>query len=222
LSEAADDAVLMWTHGATHWDALSHAFQGGKMYNGYDSRLVGWSGALRNDVAQARDKVVSRAILADVARAQGVDSLALDQEITGDDLREALAFGKVEAQPGDVLLIRTGRLGEVQASGAWDTFIEASEPGIGLDALRFIGDHDIAAVATDTWAVEVLPSREPAEFPVHSVAIVHMGLLLGEIFALDALAADCAEDGRYDFFFAAPPLPLVGGVGSPINPLAIK
>lgn len=197
-SDGADDVVMMWTHGATHWDALSHVFLGGKMYNGSGAGLVQSHGALRNDIAQLRDKVVTRGVLADVARAQGVDSLGLDQEITAADLERALELGNVELRPGDALLIRTGRLGEVLASGAWDTFVAATEPGIGLDGLRFLRRHDIAAVATDTWAVEVLPSRNALAFPVHALGIAHMGLLLGEIFALDALADDCARDGRYE------------------------
>jgi hypothetical protein len=45
---------------------------------------------------------------------------------------------------------------------------------------------------------------------------------MGEIFVVDHLAADCAEDGTYEFFFCAPPLPITGGVGSPLNPIAIK
>jgi hypothetical protein len=49
-----------------------------------------------------------------------------------------------------------------------------------------------------------------------------MGLLLGEIFDLEALSASCADDGRYAFFFSALPLPITGAVGSPINPLAVK
>ena len=47
-------------------------------------------------------------------------------------------------------------------------------------------------------------------------------LLVGKIFHLDALADACAEDGSYAFLFTAPPLPITGAVGSPINPLAIK
>ena len=54
------------------------------------------------------------------------------------------------------------------------------------------------------------------------IALRNMGLLLGEIFFLDDLAAACAEDGNYAFLFTAPPLPITGAVGSPINPLAIK
>lgn len=49
-----------------------------------------------------------------------------------------------------------------------------------------------------------------------------MGLLIGEIFDLDSLAEDCAEDGVYEFLFSAAPLPFTAAVGSPVNPMAIK
>jgi len=49
-----------------------------------------------------------------------------------------------------------------------------------------------------------------------------MGLTFGEMFDLDALADDCAADGVWEFFFAAPPLKITGGIGSPLNPLAVK
>jgi len=58
--------------------------------------------------------------------------------------------------------------------------------------------------------------------PVHALCIRDMGLTLGEMFDLEALAADCARDSQWTFLFNAPPLPVTGGVGSPINPLAVK
>ena len=71
--------------------------------------------------------------------------------------------------------------------------------------------------------MEVQPHEVPYSFqPLHQVFIVNMGLTIGEIFQLDELADDCARDGVYECFFAAPPLPITGAVGSPINPLAIK
>lgn len=54
------------------------------------------------------------------------------------------------------------------------------------------------------------------------VALVHMGLAFGEIFDLDALAADCAADGRYSFLLAGPSLPITGAVGSPVAAVALK
>ena len=58
--------------------------------------------------------------------------------------------------------------------------------------------------------------------PMHQVMIPHIGLWVGEMWALDDLAADCAADGVYDFLLVAPPLPFTGAVGSPLNPVAMK
>jgi len=57
---------------------------------------------------------------------------------------------------------------------------------------------------------------------VHLVLIVSMGLLVGEIWYLDELAEDCADDGVYEFLLVAPPLVIPGAVGSPLNPQALK
>ena len=86
-----------------------------------------------------------------------------------------------------------------------------------------LNGHDIAAVAIDNWGFEALPAGHPTIWlPVHAVAVVHMGLLLGENFSLEELAEDCAADGVYEFQLVAPPLRVVGAVGSPVNPIAIK
>jgi kynurenine formamidase len=84
-------------------------------------------------------------------------------------------------------------------------------------------DRGVAAVGCDNFAVEVLPGEYPDEYlPFHMIAIRDMGMPLAEILDLEALAADCAADGRYEFLFSGAPLPFTGGVGSPVNPLAIK
>ena len=83
--------------------------------------------------------------------------------------------------------------------------------------------REIWAIASDNYAVEVR-RLEIAGFrnPFHILAIPNMGLTLGEIFFLEDLAADCAADGHYAFLLVAPPLPVTRGVGTPINPYAIK
>ena len=43
-----------------------------------------------------------------------------------------------------------------------------------------------------------------------------------EVFILDPLASDCATDGRYTFLLEATPLPLTRGLGTPLNPVALK
>ena len=80
----------------------------------------------------------------------------------------------------------------------------------------------IAGLATDTWSVEAIPAQTPdVTCPVHILLIVMLGLWVGEIFDLEALATRCAAAGRHDFLFLAPPLPVTGGIGSPINPQAV-
>ena len=84
-------------------------------------------------------------------------------------------------------------------------------------------DTEIAAVATDTWGFEVRPNEFDVAFqPLHQIAIPHLGLFLGEMWDLDALAEACAADGNFDFFLTAAPLPITGAVGSPINPIAVR
>ena len=97
------------------------------------------------------------------------------------------------------------------------------EPGLGLACVDWLHDRDVAAVCSDNYAIEVLPGENPDEFmTVHMVLIRDMGMTLGEIFDLEELAADCAADGVWEFFFSAPVLKVSRAVGSPINPLAIK
>jgi hypothetical protein len=63
--------------------------------------------------------------------------------------------------------------------------------------------------------------REVAQ-RVRILTMRDMGLMLGEIWALDELAADCAQDKIYEFMLVAQPLLIPGAVGSPVAPLAIK
>jgi hypothetical protein len=78
-------------------------------------------------------------------------------------------------------------------------------------------------VAIDNWGFEALPAGHPTIWlPVHAVAVVHMGLLLGENFSLEELAEDCAADGVYEFLFTGLPLPLTRAVAGPVHPAAIK
>ena len=89
--------------------------------------------------------------------------------------------------------------------------------------VEWLHGREVAAVAADTMLVEVMPWEDPSlVLPLHMLCIRDMGLTLGEMFDLDALAADCARDGVWEFLFSAPPLKVVGAVGSPLNPLAVK
>ena len=225
VSAYSDDAIAMSVHGHTHWDALSHVFHRGRMFNGRSAALVTAQGAAANDVTALARTMVTRGVLLDLAPDGG--ALSRDHEITTAELERAMTRQRVSVQEGDALLLRTGHLGTIRRSGRWKDFSAVGdchpfEPGIGHACLPWLHEQGVAAVASDNWAVEVLRGPATERLPVHEVAIVHMGMPLGEMFDLDALAALCAADGHWDFLLCAAPLPITGGVGGPVNPMAIR
>ncbi len=66
------------------------------------------------------------------------------------------------------------------------------------------------------------PERDDLLLPVHLLDIVEMGLTQGQNWDFEALADDCASDGVYEFLLSASPEPFERGLGSPVNPVAIK
>ena len=123
---------------------------------------------------------------------------------------------------GDLLLVRTGRLARARRDG-WGDYAGGASPGLSFTTADWLHGSEIAGIATDTWGFEVRPNEFDIAFqPLHQVAIPHIGLFIGEMWDLDALAADCAADGVYDFWLSAEPLPVTGAVGSPVAPVAIK
>lgn len=218
----SDDMISMPLQCGTQWDGLSHIFHNGRMWNGYSAAEVTSGGARKNGIEKLRDRVISRGVLLDVARTKGVETLQPGYAVTSVDLDETARHENVRIGEGDIVLLRTGYLGYCRANG-WGAYAGGDAPGLSFDTAPWLHEKRIAAIATDTWGVEVRPNQLPDSFqPMHLVMVVNMGLLVGEIFALDELAADCAADGVYEFLFVAPPLPFTGAVGSPINPLAVK
>ncbi len=219
----ADDMITMYLQTGTQWDGLSHIFRDGKMWNGQEARLVTSAGAARNGIEKMKDKVVTRGVLLDIPRLKGLDYLEVGQAIYAEDLDAAADQARVAIGEGDIVLIRTGEMGRRLRERDWGPYPAGDAPGISFTTAPWIAERRIAGIAADTWGIEVRPNELPNAFqPLHLVIVVNMGLLVGEIFYLEELADDCARDGVYEFMFVAPPLPITGAVGSPINPLAIK
>jgi kynurenine formamidase len=218
-----DDAVTMPLQCATQWDALAHIMYENKMYNGYSSSDVTSTGAKKNGIENAKSKIISRGVLLDIPRFKSKPWLEPGEAIYPADLDGAASMAKVNIGKGDIVVIRTGQIAQVRSRGSWGDYSGGSAPGLSLACAPWICEKQIAGYATDTWGTEVLPNDTSDVFqPLHIVLIVHAGVLVGEIFDLEELAADCTKDGVYEFMFVAPPLPITGAVGSPVNPQAIK
>jgi kynurenine formamidase len=178
----------------------------------------------------ARRGIAGRGVLADIARYyDGIGkeiNFTQPESIPLEDLQATLREQDTTLRVGDVLLIRIGwtrfylsASDEVKAQLAEETVV----PGIEGSArvARWLWDNHLAAVASDSPALEALPKGEGEDF-LHLHMLAFFGMPIGEMWNLEGLAEDCADDGRYDFFITSAPLNIPGGVGSPPNALAIK
>jgi kynurenine formamidase len=219
---ASEDVVTLALQCATHWDALAHVSYDGHIYNGYPASSVDADGAARCGIHRL-GAVISRGVLLDVARALSLDVLRPGYAITPDDLSAASELSGIEMEPGDIVLVRTGQMVHLMpptrdlVAYTWPT------PGLTVETAEWFFDRDVAAVATDTLPFEVFPCQyDDLYLPVHLLHLVEMGMTQGQNWVLDELAADCADDGQYAFLLDATPLPFTHGLGSPLNPVALK
>lgn len=226
----ADDIIAMPLQCSTQWDGLGHIFDRGKAWNGRRAgQVVTSEGDQVTGIETTADRFVSRGVLLDVGRALA-DELGLEEPelpdgfaITPEHLEFALDRQGVTAAVGrgDILLIRTGQYARTLREG-WGTYAGGPSPGLSFTSAPWLHKREVAAVATDTWGFEVRPNEfEDAFQPLHQVVIPNMGLFIGEMWNLEDLAGQCAAENRYEFLLTAPPLPITGAVGSPINPIAL-
>ncbi len=228
----SDDVVTMGLQAATHWDGLCHASWNGKIYGGREAETITYDGASVCGIEKIRT-LTSRGVLLDIASLHDVDELPGGHAISYQDCENAAEKQGVEVRSGDILLLRTGmmakaRSGDILSYGSGSPVEGAPMPGfpgVGLGAVEFFHEREIAAVATDTITFEVMPwdpSVPGAILPIHCINLVMMGLTQGQNWDLEELAEDCLQDGQWDFLLEASPQPFVGGIGSPVNPVAIK
>jgi kynurenine formamidase len=209
----AEDTVVLPLHIGTHIDALCHAWYDDALYNGFPgSGTRSTSGAARCGIDKM-GPVVGRGVLLDVATAHG-DPLCDGVAIGPRDLEQAAKRVGVAVGRGDIVLIRTAW---AEHQGRADSVSFGGEPGLDVDAALWLAEREIAALGADNFAVEVIPFAQGTVFPVHQRLIRDFGVPLLEGLLLHELATT----GRHEFLFAASPLPVVGGTGSPINPIAI-
>ena len=218
--EYSDDTLFMHLQATTQWDALAHIIYDGHLYNGYAKETITDAGASRAGIDKTCSAYVSRGVVLDVARAQGVECLPPTTHITAEVLQEVAARQQVRVEGGDILLVRTGMMGVARRTGSWQHYFR-EQPGLHWSVASWLADQQIAAVAADNFAVEHL-RFDPVANPLHMVAIRDMGMCFGELWDLEGLADDCVADGVYECLLVAPALPITGGVGSPVNPIAVK
>ena len=222
-----DELTVVDPQSSSQWDSLRHIRAG---------RHGHYGGLAPDDPAVAelgidqltRYGLVMRAVLLDLPpywswQGMHVDPFG-DRPVTATELRECAEHQGTASQPGDLLLVRTGWLAAYDERGGVPEAQRAMPPATGLaateDTARFLWDNGFCAVATDNPAVEDLPG-DPAIGSLHRRLIPALGMPLGELWSLDALAQHCGESGSYVACVVAVPLRVPGGVASPANAVAI-
>jgi kynurenine formamidase len=237
-----DETLSDWNpQGSSQWDGFRHIrspVHG--FYNGIADEEHGvehW----------ARQGITTRGVLADVAAWRASHGRPIDPStadvIEPEELSACLEAAQVAVEPGDILLVRTGWLSwyrTLDAAARHDVSVALVMCGLrpGRASARWLWDHRVAAVAADNPGLEAMPAsrvlspedrrrlgEDPGSFDelmLHGALLPMLGMPIGELWDLDALAGACAADGRYAFLLTSAPMHLRHGVGSPPNALAIR
>ena len=221
--------------GLRHRRASGYGFYGGVP----DEEVVAGSPVLGVQ-RWAERPLVGRGVLVDVEGLLRSEGAPLDHRagpaIDVDALDRALARQGEEVRAGDLVLVHTGwSRWFLEASADLRAEVRDARRATGFRQSRalpaWLWDHRVALLATDTFAVEVLPVDPSTPFldsapedagMMHQELIAKLGVPLGELWDLSTLVADSRATGRWDALVVVKPLFLTGGAGSPANATAIR
>ncbi len=205
--------------GHTHIDALCHVGYEGALYNDRPEDAVTAHGAPVNSIEVLKDGLVGRGVLLDIPRHRGVSWLEPGEHVFAEDLEAAEREQGVDVRPGDILLIRTGHPHRLAELGPWNT--AEAKAGLHPTTMEFVAAREVAALGSDGNSDTAPSTTEGVDFPIHVLAITAMGIHLLDYLQFEDLRRECDRSGRWEFLFVAAPLRIVGGTGSPLNPVAV-
>ena len=217
---AAMDFYGVAYHGTavTHIDALCHVWDHDGMWDGHDpSETITFSGGRYGAVEEWSDGILTRGVLLDVPKHRGKPYVTLDEPVHGWELDDIVREEGLDLEPGDAVMVYSGREAYARDhDGLWAG--GTSRPGLHASCLPFIRDNDVALLGWDM--MDAAPSGYDIAWAVHG-AIFAYGVALLDNSLLQPLAEACAEEGWYEFMLTVNPLRVIGGTGSPVNPIAV-
>jgi hypothetical protein len=202
---------------STHLDSLCHVWDDQGMWNGRSPRdEITFDGANWCAITNWKEGIITRGVLLDVPRFRGVPCVTQDRPVHGWELEDIAAAQGVTLEPGDALIVYSGREAWDRVNPVWGS--GASRPGLHASCLPFVRDSDAALLVWDM--MDHMPNGYDLPWSVHGVIYAY-GVGLVDNALLEPLAHACAEEGRYAFMLMVLPLVVVGGTGSPVNPIAL-
>ena len=173
-----DDMLVIMVQGGTQWDALCHVYYDGHLWNGFPATTVDAHGAGRGGIDKVHGDFVSRGVLLDVARMQGVECLEAGYAVTTADLEATEARQGVRVGEGDIVMVRTGQMATVGDFADWSRF-RGKEAGLHWETAAWLHERRVAAVAADNSMVEASAQIRGVWVPFHMLALCNLGLHLG-------------------------------------------
>ena len=211
-------SVLYHGFGHTHLDAICHMFHKGKMFNGHSKDEVTQDGARKYSVHHMKDGIFTRGILMDIPRLKGVPYLEPGTPIYPEDLDAWEKKAGLRVSSGDVVFIHSGRWKLRDEKGPW--VISEKSAGLHASCAPWLKQRDVAMLGSDA-ASDVIPSGiEGAGQPIHQLVLIAMGMPIFDNCDLEGVSEEAARQNRWEFLLTAAPIRVVGGTGSPLNPIA--
>jgi kynurenine formamidase len=205
--------------GHSHIDALCHVAFDGSLYDGQPDTTITSRGAQAGSIELLKDGLVGRGVLLDVPRLRGVRWLEPGEHVFREDLEGAERSQGVSVGAGDILLVRTGHAARLAELEPWDT--DQARAGLHPTAASFLAERGISALGSDGNNDTAPSTTEGVSFPIHVLALNAMGVHLFDYLQFEDLVRQCEEAESWEFQFVAAPLRIIGGTGSPVNPIAI-
>ena len=202
----------------THIDALCHVWDHNGMWDGRDpSEVLDFAGASYGGVEQWGNGILTRGVLLDVPKHRGKPYVTFDEPVHRWELEDIAKEEGVTLEPGDALLVYSGREAYAKEHGGfWGG--GPQRPGLHASCLPFIRENDVSILG---WhMMDLTPNGYDLPWSMHGVIFAY-GVALLDNSLLQPVAEACAQEGRYEFMLTINPLLVIGGTGSPVNPIAV-
>jgi len=209
----------------SHLDAVDcHIMYEGKGYNGVAMEdIEATGGCPQGSINALKDGIVTRGILFDATLLPGNVNpegwVEPGTAIRAADLVALEEMVDVRVEPGDVILLYTGRWKRRAALGPWRT--SEGVAGYHADVAYFMKERGVSFIGHDMWN-DAFPHEfsDEERLPLHRLALVSLGVGIFDNLDFERVAEVARGLGRYEFLFTAAPLRIEQGMGSPINPIA--
>lgn len=199
----------------THLDGLNHLQIGDRFYNGFRLEEIAEEWGTNKLGIETVPPIITRGVLADIARYRGVSQMQPGEVIAVADLEGALRAQGVIVTPGDVLLFHTGW------GALWDedpARYTSGEPGAGMAVAEWLVERRVALSGADTWSFGAVPGEDPERpFVVPQTLSVKHGLFIMENLDTSTLAAAQV----YEFMFVLTHHKTRGSTASGVAPAAV-